>query len=110
MVKSRKALRTTPAGAGYRQLAAFLSAYQHEQKPLSQRLTEIETELNQKDEYAENLRRLSDAVKAYTQVEKLTADMVNLLIERIEVGHLKTENGEKRQNIRIVWRFIGDAL
>lgn len=66
--------------------------------------------MNQKDEYAENLRRLSDAVKVYTQVETLTADMVNQLIERIEVGHLEAVNGEKRQNVRIIWRFIQDAL
>jgi uncharacterized phage infection (PIP) family protein YhgE len=89
---------------------AFLSEYQQEQKQLSQRLSEIEAELNKKNEYAENLRQLSEAVGRYTQVESLTTDMVNQLIERIEVGHLKTENGEKRQNIRIVWRFIGDAL
>lgn len=89
---------------------AFLGEYQQEQKQLSQRLTEIEAELNQKDEYAENLRRLSDAVKVYTQIETLTADMVNQLIERIEVGHLETVNDEKRQSVRIVWRFIQDAL
>ena len=89
---------------------AFLSEYQQEQKQLSQRLSEIEAELNQKDEYAENLRRLSEAVGRYTQVESLTADMVNQLIERIEVGYLETVNGEKRQNIRIIWRFIQDAL
>ncbi len=89
---------------------AFLSEYQQEQKQLSQRLSEIEAELNQKDEYAENLRRLSEAVNGYTQVETLTADMVNQLIERIEVGNLETVNDEKRQSVRIVWRFIQDAL
>ena len=89
---------------------AFLSEYQNEQKQLSQRLSEIEAELNQKDEYAEHLRRQSEANKVYTQVETLTADMVNQLIERIEVGHLETIGGGKRQNIRIVWRFIQDAL
>ena len=89
---------------------AFLSDYQQEQKQLSQRLSEIEAELNQKDEYAENLRRLSQAVGRYTQVESLTADIVNQLIDRIEVGHLETVDGEKLQSVRIVWRFIQDAL
>lgn len=89
---------------------AFLSEYQKEQKQLSQRLSEIEAELNQKDEYAENLRWLSEAVKVYTQVETLTTDMVNRLIERIEVSHLETVDGEKQQSVRIIWRFIQDAL
>ena len=65
---------------------AFLNDYQNEQKQLSQRLQVIETELNQKDEYAENLQKLSDAIEGYMNINELTANMLNQLVERIEVG------------------------
>lgn len=89
---------------------AFLREYQKELKQLSQRFSEIETELNQKDEYTENLQKLSKTLGRYTEVESLTADMVNQLIDRIEVGYLETANGDKRQSVRIVWRFINIDL
>ena len=88
----------------------FPTEYQKEQKQLSQRLEAIQTELHKKGEQAENLQKLSDTVKEYLNFETLTANMLNQLIERIETGHQVTINGEKQQEISIIWRFIGETL
>lgn len=89
---------------------AFLSDYQNEQKQLSQRLNAIETELNQKDEYTENLQKLSTVIKEYLNIEKLTANMLNQLVERIEVGYPEAIDGEIQQEINIIYRFIKTTL
>ena len=48
------------------------------------------------------------ALQKYTHVRKLTERMLNELIERIEVFHAeRTENGERRQRIRIVYNCLG---
>ena len=88
----------------------FVNDYQNEQKQLSQRLQIIESELNQKDEYAENLQKLSDTIKGYMTIKELTANMLNQLVERIEVGHAIEMDGEKQQEINIIYRFIGSEL
>ena len=89
---------------------SFLDDYQNEQKQLSQRLQIIEAELNQKDEYAENLQKLSDAINGYMEIKELTANMLNQLVERIEVGYVTEVDGEKQQEISIIYRFIGSEL
>jgi len=88
----------------------FLNDYQAEKQQLSQRLQIIETELNQKDEYTENLQKLSEVIRNYMDIKELTANMLNQLVERIEVSHVVEVDGEKQQEINIVYRFIGTAL
>jgi DNA invertase Pin-like site-specific DNA recombinase len=88
----------------------MLKEYQEEQKQLIQRLNAIQTERNKKGENAENLQKLSDAIKAYLNIDKLTANMLNQLIERIEVGYPETVNGERQQEINIIYRFVGTTI
>lgn len=40
-------------------------------------------------------------------METLTANMLNQLIERIEIGHIVKADGCRQQEITIVYRFIG---
>ena len=89
---------------------AFLTDYQSEQTQLSQRLQAITAELNQQDEYTENLQKLADAIRSYMDIKILTANMLNQLVERVEVGHVEQIDGEKRQEITIIYRFIGSSL
>ena len=89
---------------------SFLGDYQGEQKQLSQRLQAIDAELSQRDEYAENLQKLSEVIRDYMDVKELSANMLNRLVERIEVGHLVEVDGQKQQEISIVYRFVGAEL
>lgn len=47
------------------------------------------------------------AVKKYTRVKKLTARMLNELIDHIEVYHAEKINGIKTQRITIYYNCIG---
>lgn len=89
---------------------SFSGDYQNEKNQLSQRLQAIEAELNQKDEYTENLQKLSEAIQSCMNIKELTANMLNQLVERIEVGHVVEVDGQKQQEISIIWRFISATL
>ena len=88
----------------------FLSDYQDEQKRISQRLQAINAELNKQNDYAENIQKLSEVVQGFMDVKELTANMLNQLVERVEVGHEVEIDGEKRQEISIVYRFVGGEV
>lgn len=88
----------------------MLNEYQQEQKQLSKRLSVIQNELEKKDQHFENVQKLSEIIKEYLNVEKLDANMLNQLIERIEIGHPITVDGIKQQEINIIYRFVGTTI
>jgi len=88
----------------------MLNDYQQEQKQLIQRSSVIQNELDKKDEYTENLQKLKDMIHMYLNIDKLTANMLNQLIEKIEIGHTVKVNGSTQQEINIIYRFVGTAL
>lgn len=88
----------------------MLNDYQQEQKQLTARSTVIQSELDKKDEYTENLQKLSETIQSYLNVETLTANMLNQLIERIEISHPVKSDGTTQQEINIIYRFVGTTL
>jgi DNA invertase Pin-like site-specific DNA recombinase len=46
-----------------------------------------------------------ESMKRYISLEVVDREMLCELVERIEIGERKVVNGEKQQNIRIVYRF-----
>jgi len=89
---------------------ALLGEYQAEQKNLSARLQTIERERARKDVHRDNLQMLNDALLSCANDTKLTAQILNQLVERIEVGHLTGAKGQKKQRIDIIYRYIGMTL
>ncbi|HHW46447.1 MAG TPA: DUF4368 domain-containing protein [Clostridiales bacterium] len=88
----------------------MLSDYTQEQKQLIQRLNSIESKLHKKDEFTANLQKLKEIIHMYLNIEKLTANMLNQLIDRIEICHPVKMNGSTQQEINIIYRFIGTTL
>ena len=58
---------------------------------------------------AQNVQKLKAVLDEYLNIEDLTANMLNQLIERIEIGHTVKVDGCRQQEITIVCRFIGTA-
>ena len=88
---------------------SMLIEYTQEQKQLIVRLAVIDSELNSAIDDTQNVQKLKAVLDEYLNVETLTANMLNQLIERIEIGHTVKVNGCRQQEITIVYRFIGTA-
>jgi hypothetical protein len=62
----------------------------------------------QQTDYQSNAEKLRDMIRDYLHIDKLTPYILNKLIERIEIGHPQTVDGQRQQKITIVWRFCGE--
>ena len=78
-----------------------------EQKQLNANLEAIETELSRTGDDEQNVQKLKTLLDGYMTIEPLTANILNQLIERIEIGHAIKVNGCSHQEINIFYRFVG---
>jgi len=76
---------------------------------LSTKSAEIQTQLTEKADYAGQLEKLQEAVRDCLDIQELTPIVLNKLIDRIEVGSQEVVDGQRQQEIRIVWRFAGEV-
>lgn len=54
-----------------------------------------------------DIQRWVHLIKEKSVVEDVDRDLLEALIERVEVGETKTENGEKTQDVWIYYKFVG---
>jgi len=85
----------------------LLTEYQTEQKTLNKQLQTITVELSKETDQSENLQKLKKIAEQYLDFNELTSNMLHQLIDRIEIGHTEVIDNEKRQEINIVYRFVG---
>ena len=84
-----------------------MGEYQAEQAALTGTLAAIQSQLAEKADYAEQLEKLQQAFSDYLDIGELTPLVLNKLIDRIEIGSQEVVDGQRQQEIRIVWRFWG---
>jgi hypothetical protein len=87
----------------------MMGEYQAEQASLASKLVEIQSQLAEKADYAGQLERMQNAVRDCLDIKELTPLVMNKLIDRIEVGSQEVVDGQRQQEIRIVWRFAGEV-
>jgi len=92
-----------------RNYEVMMGEYQAEQASLTGTLAAIKTQLAEKEDYAGQLEKLQTAIKDCLDVKELTPLVLNKLIDRIEVGSQEVIDGQRQQEIRIVWRFAGEV-
>ncbi len=85
----------------------FSNRYQSEQADTLSKIAVLETKLEQQTDYEANAAQFREIISDYLNIESLTAFILNKLIEKIQVGHTEMVNGQKQQEITIVWRFAG---
>lgn len=110
----RKLYEDYAAGAlAEKNYLGLLADYQSEQKTLDERLVVINAELAKTDDYHGRIAKFREIAAEYSECTTLTAEMLNQLIERIEIGYPETtDNGRKviSQEITIIYRFINSNI
>ena len=91
-----------------RNYAVMMGEYQAEQAALTGKQAEIKAKLVEKEDYAGQLEKLHEAVRDCLDIRELTQLVLNKLIDRIEVGSQEVVDGQRQQEICIVWRFAGE--
>ena len=81
--------------------------YEDEQKEITERMTSLRNTIENLSEKVITTDKFIAAVKKYTRVKKLTARMLNELVDYIEVYHAEIIDGVKTQEITIYYNCIG---
>lgn len=81
--------------------------YESEQKEISSRIKELQTELNNEKSKAVTSDMFMASVRKYTRARKLTPRMLNELIEKIEVHQSEKVDGKTVQRLTIHYNCIG---
>ena len=86
----------------------MLGRYEEEQKQLRENSDMLRQSLIAAKEETQNTAHFIQLVRSITMPEKLTPELVGSLIERVEVGDVYVVDGEKKQDVRILFNFVGE--
>ncbi len=83
------------------------ATYEAEQKTLDAEVSMIEQKLRDADKASVDLRMLLKGLREFTEMKKLTPELVNTLIQRIEVHNSDRSGGKLRVKVDIYFTAAG---
>ena len=81
---------------------------EQEQEENQRRLQELLRMLQQSDTQESEVRTFIREIRQYAAIQELDETVLNRLISRILVGEVKKVDGQKVQEVRIVYNFVGE--
>ena len=83
---------------------SLLQKYEDEQAMLKAKCMEARRTLDEQQKRESESEQFMQMIATYSDITKLNTSILNELIERIDVGAIKTEDGVKRRSIKIKYR------
>ena len=84
------------------------AAMEREQEENQKQLKELTLSLRRSNEQESDVRTFIREIRQYAAVQELDEGILNRLISRILVGEVKKVDGEKFQEIKIIYNFVGE--
>ena len=81
---------------------------EQEQEENQRRLQELMRMLQQSDAQESEVRTFIREIRQYSTIQELDEAVLNRLISRILIGEVKKVDGQKVQEVRIVYNFVGE--
>ena len=81
--------------------------YDKEQQELKIKIEQLSKEIEIKEKKETDLTQFISNVKKYTEIDELTPEILNELIEKIAIHQTQKINGKKVQEIYIYYRGVG---
>ena len=82
-------------------------SYEDEGNDLKQKTIELQNALTASVQDEEKLSKFLKIVKAYTEIQELTPEILNSFIEKIYIGETIRYDGRKMQEVEIIYKFVG---
>lgn len=86
------------------------TAMEQEQEENQSRLQELMRMLQQSDAQESEVCTFIREIRRYATIQELDETVLNRLINRILVGEVKKVDGQKVQEVRIIYNFIGEIF
>ena len=88
---------------------SMLSAhFEQEKKEYTEEIKNLKAMADNLEDSSRKAEQLANEMAECAEIKELTTAIVNRLIEKIEVSEPQTIDGEKVQNIRIFYKFVGE--
>ena len=84
------------------------AAMEREQEENQKQLKELTLSLRRSNEQESDVRTFIREIRQYATIQELDEGILNRLISRILVGEVKKIDGEKFQEIKIIYNFVGE--
>ena len=81
--------------------------YESEQAGLTEKVKALKATLEKRKEQQNRIRDFMKLVEQYSSIEELTPEIIRSFVDRIIVHEKRKENGHYRQEVEIVYNFIG---
>lgn len=81
--------------------------YEAGQTALKSEILELKKALELVNDEESNMREFLKVVNSYTEIEELTPEILNNFIDRIYIGEKYADGSAHKQEIRIIYKFIG---
>lgn len=87
--------------------AKMSDTYETEQATLTERVKTLKTEIDRSKERKDRIRDFMKLVDKYSNIKELTPEIIRSFVDRIIVHEKRKENGHYRQDVEIIYNFIG---
>ena len=81
--------------------------YEAEQATLTERVKTLKTAIDRSKERKDRIRDFMKLVDKYSDIKELTPEIIRSFVDRIIVHEKRKENGHYRQDVEIIYNFIG---
>ena len=82
--------------------------YEKEQKELEEKRYNIENNIAEETDSAQNADRFMKIVRRYDEIDELSAELIREFVEKVMISKRETIDGVKAQRVHIIWNFIGE--
>ena len=86
----------------------MLANYEAEQETLRAKCETLQVQITAARTTSDGAKQFIRTVKTFTEMQELTPEIVAKLIERVEVGQAQMVDGVKKQEIKIIYNFVGN--
>lgn len=83
-------------------------AMEQEQNSNKARLSELNLLLHQSDEQESDVHAFIEEIRKYAAIKELDEVVLNRLIKKIMIGEVQKVDGQKIQEVKIIYNFVGE--
>lgn len=84
------------------------AALEQEQEANQRQIKELSELMRHSDEQGSDIRTFIREIRRYAAIEELDETVLNRLISKILIGEVRKVDGQKIQEVRIIYNFVGD--
>ena len=86
------------------------AAIEQEQEANRRRLQDLSEMMRYSDEQESDVRTFITEIRQYATIQELDEAMLHRLISKILIGEVKKVDGQKVQEVKIVYNFVGEIM